>query len=135
MAGAGANIGGGFSKLTGVEESSFSAGIDGFLQAKLQKDMPDKNVKVYNGAVVVQSVVQSRLSYERVRHLKPDWVVSMDGYNDYIAQSDRPIMDHFIATWRKYPANVFPYKQVRWLTEKSAALYFLSVYILQNRAD
>lgn len=128
IAGGGSNINGGFIKITGAEESSFSEGIDGFLQAELQASMPDKNVKVFNAAVFVQSVVQSRLNYERVRHLNPDWVISMDGYNDFLP-SKVPIIDQYVSMWRRHPVNLSPYRQIRWLTEKSAALFLLAEYI------
>ena len=78
MAGKGSARHRGFLNITGVAEHESPNTIEFYLLALLQKSFPDKNIRVFNASVDMQTMAQTIYNYERLRHLKPDWVVSMN---------------------------------------------------------
>ncbi len=128
MAGKGSHRGAGYLKITGVTEHKLSNTIEHHLQDRLQNSFPNKKVKVFNASVAMHSVAQSNANYERLRHLKPDWVVSMDGHNQYIPHdiADINFRRHYWATMR---INTFPIKQLRMIAKHSAFFYLVGEYI------
>jgi hypothetical protein len=128
MAGKGSQRGAGYLKIIGVTEHKLYNTIEHHLQERLQKSFPQKRVKVFNASVAMHSVAQSNANYERLRHLKPDWVVSMDEHNQYIPKeiTDLNYRRHY---WPTTGINVFPIKQLRMLAKRSAFLYLMGEYI------
>ncbi len=126
MAGKGSNPTGDYLKITGITTHDMAHSIGGYLQERLQKAKPDHNVRVFNAATVSHAVFQSRLNYECSRHLKPDFVVSMDGANDFFSGEGKgtAITDK-MTLWENHLVNRYPYKQARFFMSRSAAIFFL----------
>jgi len=130
IAGMGSNQDGQWLKITGVSAHSIENSIDGQLEKILQKAMPDKNVRVFNAAISAANITQSRLNYEKLRHLKPDWVVSMDCANDIhsLKEGEDPYKKLF-DTWDNHPIYKLPYKQCRRLMSNSALAFLVGEYV------
>ncbi len=70
---------------------AFDISLAGLLQKKLNQQIPSKNFKVINTASFNRTMHQSLLLYlETISILKPNIVISMDGYNDlpYLIEGD-----------------------------------------------
>lgn len=131
MAGMGSNLNGDWVRITGVGTHPIPEAIDGYLEKKLQQAMPDKRVKVFNAAVASHTLVQTRLQYDLLKHLNPDWIVSMDGVNDNIFDytkndSEYQQLDNY---WKNNPVNNFPFVQGRILMRHSALCYLIGEFI------
>jgi hypothetical protein len=129
MAGKGSHRGAGYLKITGVVEHNISDTIEHHLQKQLQNSFPDKRVRVFNASVAMHSVTQSDANYERLRHLKPDWVVSMDGHNQRIPDQGITDINFRRNDWATTGLNVFPVKQLRMIAKHSAFAYLVGEYI------
>lgn len=118
-----------FARITGVGDHPIAESIHGFLEKGLQDAMPGKKVRVFNAAVASHTLVQSRLKYELLRHLAPDWVVAMDGVND--PNSLDPGQDGLaisIAQWTDHRRQRFPLAQGLWLMAHSGLGYLFGEY-------
>ena len=130
MAGMGSNQNGEWLRLTGVPSHPIPDAIDGQLEAMLQKEMPERRVRVWNAAVASHTLLQSRLDYERLRHLRPDWVISMDGANDAAAPAPGETRyERLVAEWAAHPIHRFPFREARFLMKSSALLYLSGEYL------
>jgi len=125
MAGKGSDRSQGYLNITGVTEHNLPDTIEYHLQILLQKFFVDKNVSVFNASVAMHTVAQSMTNYERLRHLKPDWVVSMDGVNE----GKQSVTNSLRENWLKHPVNTFPIKQLRIMSSLSAAAFLIGEYI------
>ena len=125
MAGKGSDRSQGYLNITGVTEHNPPDTIEYHLQKLLQKFFVDKNVSVFNASVAMHSVAQSMTNYERLRHLNPDWVVSMDGFNE----GDISVTNSLRKGWPKHPVNTFPVKQLRIMASLSAFIFLIGEYI------
>jgi hypothetical protein len=129
MAGKGSQRGLGFLKITGVTEHKTADTIEQHLQEQLQKSFSDKKVKVFNASVAMHSVAQSSANYERLKHLKPDWVISMDGNNQKIPDQYESDIDYRRNYWPTTKINIFPIKQLRMIAKHSAFVYLVGEYL------
>lgn len=130
MAGMGSNLNGDWIRLTGVGDHPRDRSIDGQLERILQEALPDRDVRVFNAATASHRLLQSRLYYERVRHLEPDWVVSMDGVNDpHALAPDASQPDQLGQEWRDHPTQRFPIAQASWFMSRSAVLFLLGDWL------
>ncbi len=121
MAGVGASQQGAWLEISGVSSHDIEHAIDGLLQAQLQSALPDKRVRVFNAAVSAHALAQSQWTYEALKHLEPDWVVSMDGVNDPTSLQDGESTPNWLADkWRRHPINRFPFRHARLLMRNSA---------------
>lgn len=125
MAGKGSDRSQGYLNITGVTEHNPPDTIEYHLQKLLQKFFVDKNVSVFNASVAMHSVAQSMTNYERLRHLNPDWVVSMDGFNE----GENSVTNSLRKGWPKHPVNTFPVKQLRIMASLSAFIFLIGEYI------
>ena len=130
IAGMGSNQDGQWLNITGVPTHSIDDSIDGQLEQVLQKAMPDKKVRVFNAAISAGNIIQSRMNYEKLKALKPDWIVSMDGVNDLhsLKEGENPYKILF-DTWNAHPIYKFPYKEARWLMRNSAMAFLVGEYV------
>jgi len=129
MAGAGSNPNGEWIKMTGVSPHDMAHAIDGYLEAFLQKQLPEKRVRVFNAAVVWSSIVQSRLMYEILRPLHPDWIISMDGMNEPTVLSEgASTYQDLMSRWKTHPVNTFPFLYGRLLMRNSALCFLVGEY-------
>ena len=94
MAGKGSARHRGFLNITGVAEHDFSNTIEFYLQSLLKESFPDKNVRVFNASVGSHTMAQTISNYERLRHLNPDWVISMNG-NDGLVLDENETSERF----------------------------------------
>jgi len=127
MAGMGTVHKGEWMKITGIATGGREQSIDGFLETALQESMPGRTVRVFNAAVNCSTLLQSHLHYKRLLHLDPDWVISMDGYNDPSSlgpeQTSRMWVENF---WDNFHYFHFPYSTARFLMSRSAFFYVVS---------
>ncbi len=136
MAGMGSNINGEWLDITNVFTHTISTSIDGYLQEILQRQMPDKKVRVFNAAVSSATILQSRWNYKRLKKYKPDWVVSMDGVNEPKAWTFKgSLKDHIHREWRNDPQNNFPISFYTAITQHSAFFNFLKKWWFFKRLE
>ncbi|OGV35026.1 MAG: hypothetical protein A2020_10865 [Lentisphaerae bacterium GWF2_45_14] len=130
IAGMGSNQDGQWLKITGVPTHSIENSIDGQLEKILKKSMPGRNVRVFNAAVSAGNIIQSRMNYEKLKYLNPDWIVSMDGVNDLhsLKEGENPYKILF-DSWDAHPIYKFPYRQCRWLMRNSALAFLVGEYV------
>ncbi len=131
MAGMGSAQGGDWLKITGISTHSIENSIDGQLEEILQKALPQKKVRVFNASVASSTLIQSKLRYEYIlRHLKPDWVISMDGMNDLgsLPEGETSYQWHR-KNWAANKVHHFPFAQGRFLMRNSALFYLLGEYL------
>lgn len=130
MYGIGSTENGDWLKISGVALHDIPHSIDGILEKILQKAMPDKKVRVFNAATASYTIFQSRLNYERLKHLHPDWIISMDGANDPMDLNDNETTyTRCLMHWIKNPVNGFPYLQGRFLMRNSAFMFLIGEYL------
>lgn len=119
-----------FARISGVGDHPIAQSIHGFLEKALQDAMPGKKVRVFNAAVASHTLVQSRLKYELLRHLAPDWVVSMDGVNDPNSlEAGQDGLALSIAQWTQHRRQRFPLAQGLWLMAHSGLGYLVGEYL------
>lgn len=130
IAGMGSNQDGQWLNITGIPTHSIADSIDGQLEKILKKAMPDKKVKVFNAAISAGNIIQSRMNYEKLKFLKPDWVISMDGVNDpnAIKEGANPYKMLY-DSWNEHPIYKFPYKEARWFMRHSALAFLVGEYV------
>ncbi len=98
-------------------EYSFKSSIAGILQDTLQKIFPAKKIQVINAAVVQHTFSLNYSMYVSLLHFfKPDFIVSMDGYNDLFSldqgdfySNNEVISDEFIQIEAEKRSKHFPY--------------------------
>jgi lysophospholipase L1-like esterase len=124
MEGMGSNRNGEWLDITGVDDHPANATIAAYLQQLLQEKMPDKKVKVFNGATSSFTTYQSHMRYVTLAEkLKPDWVISMDGVNDPSSLKEGQSMMNIIKdNWNQSPQFSYPLKQIIFLTRHSSLL-------------
>ena len=131
VAGMGSNQNGDWIKITGIATHSPDSSIDGKLEKILQNKLKTKKVKVFNAAVASHTVFQSMQNYNRLKMLKPDWVISMDGVNDpKKIDVDQENTSIFLdSSWKSHPINNYPFKYFRKILSKSAFFCLIGEYI------
>ena len=130
MAGVGSSQEGDWLKISGVPTHPIADSIDGYLESMLQEALSERKVRVFNASVSGHSVLQSRLRYEELRHLNPDWIISMDGVNEpSTLKTGDTIRERLAARWERHPVNNSPFQQARFLMRNSAALFLLGEHI------
>jgi len=122
MEGMGSNKDGEWLDITGVSDYPASETISALLEKILKKQMPDKNVRVFNGANSGYTLKQSIL---RCRQLMSqysfDWIISMDGQNEVAElQPGQMPLDIVRKQWMNNPLFRFPYNIIIPLTSHSA---------------
>ena len=142
MAGAGSARRGDWLRITGQSTHSIEHSIDGQLRSILQQSLPERKIRVFNAAVPAYSIAQSRLMYQKLRHLEMDWVISMDGFNEPVSlRREETIRDWLEAKWKKIPVNRFPLRQGRFLMRNSSFSFLfgerllLGAGIIRNPAE
>ena len=132
VAGMGSNQNGDWIKITGVATHPPENSIDGKLEKILQNKLKTKKVKVFNAAVASHTIFQSMRNYNRLKTLKPDWVVSMDGVNDpkKIDVDQKNTSIFLDSSWKSHPINNYPFKYFRKILSKSAFFCLIGEYLL-----
>lgn len=126
MAGVGSSQEGDWLKMTGLSSHPVADSIDGHLERILQDSFPGRNVRVYNAAVSGFALAQSHLMYERLKHLEPDWIISLDGVNEPTSlEPGETAQERLRIRWENHPVNRFPFRQARFLMSRSA-FFFLA---------
>ena len=125
--GMGSNRNGNWLEITGVDDHPYNKCISFYLEKKLQAQMPDKKVKVFNAAFSASCLYQSYMRYIQLeKKIQPDWVISMDGQNDpgTLAAGESSI-DYIKNEWKKNPQFHYPLKAIIAITSHSAFFNFL----------
>jgi hypothetical protein len=74
---------GAYREISGRKMYPSSQTISSHMQEFLQKQLPDREVKVINAAVVSYKISQSYMMYlSFIRYLAPDVIITMDGWNE-----------------------------------------------------
>ncbi|MEO6538898.1 MAG: hypothetical protein ABIT07_09380, partial [Ferruginibacter sp.] len=131
MEGMGSNKDGDWLDITGVEDYPYNKTIAFKLQGLLQAAIPGKKVKVFNGANSMFTLWQSFTRYNLIKEtLKPDWVISMDGMNEFVSiEKDFNIKDEIHERWNELPIFKFPSKYIIPVTRYSYSINALKQFI------
>jgi hypothetical protein len=130
MAGVGSSQQGDWLKITGISTHPPSDSIDGFLAEMLQQSLGSKKVTVYNAAVASHALLQSHLTYRKLKPLEPDWIVSMDGINDPPELGTSQTTWQSLETrWRRHPVNRIHFRIARGLMRNSAFAFLVGEHL------
>ncbi|MBS1668121.1 MAG: hypothetical protein JST58_12150 [Bacteroidetes bacterium] len=137
MEGMGSNKDGNWVDITGVQDYVYEKTIAHKLQVILQKELPNRRVRVFNGANSGYILWQSYQRYENLKkELKPDWVVSLDGNNEYASLDDDADLKKLKQSgWEDYPIFKAPSKYIIPFTQRIYSLNSLKQLIYHIKSQ
>ena len=137
MEGMGSNRNGEWLDITGIEDHAYNQNIAYYLQTMLQKSMPDKRVRVLNGATSAYTIYQSYQRYLLLSDkFQPDWVISMDGMNDPSELApDQTTESYTREEWSGNPQFHAPLKYIIPLTRYSALINTIKQKLFHFKED
>jgi hypothetical protein len=129
MAGMGSNKNGKWYDITGVDDHTISESIDGYLKTYLQRNLPNKNVRVFNAAVSNHGISQSFNRYKTLEKYNPDWIISMDGVNEPSQLENNKEIDSYLRqNWENNPTQKMPLTRTFFMMSNSALYYKLAKF-------
>lgn len=137
MEGMGSNKNGKWLDISGVNDHPYNETIAFYLQELLQKQMPEKKVKVFNAANSSFTIYQSYWRYMSLADkIKPDFVISMDGVNEppQLHQNET-VRDVLVKDWATYPQFHFPIKYIVPFTRHSTFVNELKQKLFHVKLD